>query len=104
MKGGYQVLDLKSTRFTSGVPKTVKGIYDRCNSKGKPILVAGPIVVDNIFIPCGVFTCLTLDVDGSFFGTLATQYMEDGYNIATTITIRVTAYNTVTLTATVANS
>lgn len=42
MRGGYQILDLKHTAFTSGVESTVEGAFNQiARSNGKRIVVEG---------------------------------------------------------------
>ena len=85
MKGGYQILDLKNTELMLETPTLIEGVYEHCDSNGKPVMITGltGVVGVGAHVIDGAYVSLTMDSNGTFVGTLATVKDGDGLNVYT---------------------
>ena len=86
-KGGYQILDLKNTRFALGTGVIVPGAFSTIRGTKKPILVSGIVIAGTTYNDTYVdFTSvkngLAVTLEGTIYGKKITIAMNDGVTIS----------------------
>ena len=91
MKGGYKIIDLRDTEFTSGTPVTINGIYKSVESTNKPTVLSKFYLsgkeYDSVF-------CFLVNQGTTFYGIM---YYTDSTGSLKEISIKIKNDDTITL-------
>lgn len=95
LKGGYKIIDLKGTNFTSDVGVIIDGVYEDIESTNKPTLISNFSIsnkeYDSVY-------CFLVKQNTTFHGLINFVDVSDSVVTDKEILIEVEDNNTVTLT------